>query len=98
MYLGDPSTALVRPNTIVLTESMAKKYFGEQDPIDQTMYYQNQYPLKVTAIIEDVSGTSHLPFDILISHNLVSHSRLDRSNKSGIIKLRLYFLSRLLFI
>ncbi|MGD1894923.1 MAG: ABC transporter permease [Cyclobacteriaceae bacterium] len=47
---GDPATALNEPSSVVLTEEMAKKYFGDQDPIGQTLEYENEYPLVVTGV------------------------------------------------
>jgi putative ABC transport system permease protein len=68
---GDPKTALIEPNSIVLTESMAKKYFGEQPAIGQVIRLNNQYDLKVTGLIEDVPPNTHLPFQFLVSWSTV---------------------------
>jgi len=67
MYLGDPSTALVRPNTIVITESMATKYFGEVDPVGQIITDERNEPLEVTGVVRDVPNNSHFIFDALVS-------------------------------
>lgn len=63
---GDPKTCLVDPNTIVLTERIAKKYFGDDDPLDKQIFIDDELH-KVTAIIEDVPENTHLKFDILVS-------------------------------
>lgn len=60
MIQGDPKTALMEPNSIVLTESMATKYFGEIDPMGKTMNYSKTLDLKVTGIVEDMPQNSHL--------------------------------------
>lgn len=64
---GDPKTALSEPFSIVLTETMAKKYFGGSDPIGKIIRYENQYDMKVTGVMKDIPTTSHLQFDCLAS-------------------------------
>ncbi len=64
---GNPKTALAEPNTVVLTESIAKKYFGQKDAMGQVINVDKQFPLKVTGIIKDVPGNTSLPFTFLIS-------------------------------
>jgi putative ABC transport system permease protein len=63
---GDKKTALREPYSIVLTESMAKKYFGNEDPVGQTlkMDYDNY---KVTGVVQDTPENSHFRFSCLIS-------------------------------
>lgn len=72
---GDKKTALREPFSIVLTESMAKKYFGNEEPVGQTlkMDYDNY---KVTGVMEDVPENSHFRFS-----NLISFSTWSRNNK-----------------
>ncbi len=64
---GQPAGALTDPNTIVLTKSMAEKYFGQENPIGQVIRYNNDIDLQVVAVIEDVPKNSHVTFDCLIS-------------------------------
>ena len=63
---GDPKAALTSPKSIVLTRSMAKKYFGDQDPIGKTFTLENKYDLGVTGIVEDIPHNTHLRFDALV--------------------------------
>ena len=64
---GDPKTALTRRNSIVLTESMARKYFGTEEPIGKVLtMFQGRYVFTVSAVIKDVPKNSHLHFDCLI--------------------------------
>jgi putative ABC transport system permease protein len=74
---GDKKTALREPFSIVLTESTAKKYYGDEDPLGQTlkMDYDNY---KVTGVVEDVPENSHFRFS-----NLISFSTWSRNNKEG---------------
>jgi putative ABC transport system permease protein len=65
---GNPKTALVEPNSIVLTESVAKKYFGTVDGlIGKTLQNDKNEVYKITAVIKDVPKNSHLTFNLLIS-------------------------------
>jgi putative ABC transport system permease protein len=67
---GDPSTALKEPGGIIISERMAKKYFGNEDPLDKTITctYGNDINLKVTGVIENIPSNSHFKFDFLISY------------------------------
>ena len=63
---GDPKTALVAPQSIVLTQQTAERYFGSADPIAKSMIF-NGKPVKVTGVCANVPLNSHLSFDCLIS-------------------------------
>ncbi len=62
---GDPATALNCPNTIVLTSSTAKRYFGKEDPIGKILVAEEGLNFEVTGVIEDVPSQSHFKFDML---------------------------------
>jgi len=64
---GNPRTALDRPDAIVLTKSMAEKYFENEDPIGKTINSDNRRDYIVTAVVEDVPENSHFHFDFLRS-------------------------------
>ncbi len=63
---GDSKNALIEPNTIVLTETTAAKYFGKTDPINKTLVNGDD-TYKVTGVIKDVPFNSHFRFDGLMS-------------------------------
>ncbi len=65
--LGNPKTALTQPNTVVLTRSTAKKYFGDENPLGKQMNADNLRDYLVTGVVEDVPHNSHLHFDFLAS-------------------------------
>jgi putative ABC transport system permease protein len=67
MMQGDPNTCLVAPNSIVLTESAAKRYFGNENAFGKTMKLSDTIDVMVKGIIEDVPKTAHLRFDYLLS-------------------------------
>lgn len=63
---GDPRTALQEPHSIVLTEEMARKYFGDQDPMGQTLSVDGK-TFKITGILENHTHNTHLQFNFLVS-------------------------------
>jgi putative ABC transport system permease protein len=65
---GDRRTALSDPNSICLSETMARKYFRNADPLGQVLVLQNQFDFKVTGVFRDVPANSHLQFDFLVSY------------------------------
>jgi putative ABC transport system permease protein len=71
--LGDPATSLTEPNSIVLTQQIRYKYFGDENPVGKVLITGNGDQYKVTGVIEDLPGNSHLQFDALISTNSKSN-------------------------
>lgn len=67
MIQGDPSTALVQPNSVVITESTAKKYFNSTDVVGKTMIIGDTGNYKITGVIKDIPKQSHFHFDFFIS-------------------------------
>lgn len=68
MIRGDPSSALVRPRSMVLTEEFAAKYFGTEDPIGKQLTVESDTVLyTVTGVMQNVPDNSHIKFDILAS-------------------------------
>jgi putative ABC transport system permease protein len=64
---GNPQTALARPNTVVISEAMARKYFGDENPIGKTLNVDNESDLQVTGVMKNVRRNSHFRFDFLVS-------------------------------
>jgi putative ABC transport system permease protein len=65
--LGSPEKALNEPNTIVITETFASKYFGKANPIGEVLKTSNFGNCRVTGVIKDIPANSHLRFDCMIS-------------------------------
>ena len=63
---GDSRTAMQRPDGIVITQAVATKFFGKQDPVGKVLTSDNG-PLTVTGVIEDVPPSSHFHFKIAFS-------------------------------
>ncbi|MBT1695815.1 ABC transporter permease [Fulvivirgaceae bacterium PWU4] len=65
---GDPKTALLEPNSVVITKSMATKYFGEQSALGKMLTIGNEnQAYKVTGITEDSPLNSHFRYNLLLS-------------------------------
>lgn len=65
---GDPKTALTEPNTVVLSESIAHKLFGQEDPIGKIVRQNHRRVLKVTGVYRDMPSNTHLKADALLSY------------------------------
>ncbi|MGA7306309.1 MAG: ABC transporter permease [Rhodothermales bacterium] len=66
LRLGNEETALDAPSTVVLTQEMAIKYFGDRNPLGQTIEMDGQ-PLTVTGVFKPIPNRSHLHFDFAVS-------------------------------
>ena len=78
---GNPHTAFQNPGAIVLTESAARKLFGDSDPINKTIKIDKNQDFQtgiVTGIVEDPPVNSHLNFDALVSMKTVENSLVPR--------------------
>ena len=64
---GNPQLALTEPNTIVISESAAKRHFANQNPIGQTLNLDNKKDFKVTAVMKDIPENAHFRADFFIS-------------------------------
>jgi len=62
---GDPETVLDSPFSLILTESTAKRYFGDEPAIGKTLTLEEQLPMEVTGIMQDLPAQSHFKIDIL---------------------------------
>ncbi|MEO9850305.1 MAG: ABC transporter permease [Reichenbachiella sp.] len=68
-FIQGNSESLNEPDNIVLTESTAKKFFGDENPVGKIITLNNGFWLDVAGVIEDPLPTSHLKFDLLVSRN-----------------------------
>ncbi len=73
---GDPKTVLKGPNKAVLTESIARKYFGDENPVGKTILVgNNQTVYEVTGVNADTPSNTHFTFDVLLSFSSIPFSR-----------------------
>jgi putative ABC transport system permease protein len=72
LLVGDPKTALTKPGSIVLSQELAKKYFGDADPMGQMMKWDNAMDVQVTGILGEIPRNSHIEFEGLVSFNTIT--------------------------
>jgi len=77
---GDPATALSRIDGVVITEDMAKKYFGDKDPMGKIMKRGNNENSVVTGVLANIPGNSHLQFDCLLPMAFLARTNSDLKN------------------
>ncbi len=65
---GNAKTALAEPGAVVLSESMAAKYFGDENPVGKVITGDDLYEFTITGIMADMPGNSHFHFDFLASY------------------------------
>ena len=71
MIQGNPNTALHEPNQVVLTESTAKRFFGDKNPLGQFISASGKNSI-ITGVCEDPPSNSHFKFSYLVSSSSVS--------------------------
>jgi putative ABC transport system permease protein len=64
---GNPKRALAEPNSVVISESAAKRHFGAQNPMGQPLIFDNNRTFKVTGVMRDMPTNSHFRSDFFIS-------------------------------
>ncbi|HXB34732.1 MAG TPA: ABC transporter permease [Puia sp.] len=85
MIRGNAATALANPFACVISEKMARLYFGDRDPIGQTLHMHdddfNDELAKVTGVFEEVPANTHLKFDVLFSYKTLYTRRKDANKR-----------------
>jgi putative ABC transport system permease protein len=69
LLAGDGKTALAEPNSIVITEDVAMRYFGDEDPLGKTLQLEQKIDLKVTGVMKALPYTSHFHINCFISYS-----------------------------
>ena len=77
---GNSQTALTDPFSILLTPDLARKYFGDADPINKVIRMNNQFNLKVTGIFKPFPSAAHLHPQVLISFNTLKDTAIYGEN------------------
>jgi putative ABC transport system permease protein len=72
---GNPDTALLDPNTLILSRNTAQKYFGDEDPVGKTLRLNDRTDYLVTGVFEEIPGNSHFHFDVFISMTSLAESK-----------------------
>lgn len=86
--IGSPEEALKDINTVVITESLAKKYFGNADPVGESIRINQLWggydiPFTVSAVIQDMPPNSHFHMDLMVGINSVKEIAEGRENAWG---------------
>jgi putative ABC transport system permease protein len=89
---GNPKTALVAPNSIVLTEKLARIFFGQDDALGKTLRVDNGDSFTVTGVVADVPQNSQITFNGLISMSTARKMRSDIFGWWGYVDFYTYFL------
>ncbi len=79
---GNPKIAMTRPDAVLVTESIAKKYFGNQDAMGKTMRIGNEKTVTVTGVLSDDNQNSHVQFDIIMPMSALLATDQDLKTKS----------------
>ena len=73
---GDKNTALLEPNTIVISETVAEKYFGKEDPVGKLLDFKDaNTSFKITGVMLNMPANAHFHFDMLASMSSLPDSR-----------------------
>ncbi|HEV3251469.1 MAG TPA: ABC transporter permease, partial [Puia sp.] len=92
MIFGNPHTALVAANSIVLTKTVAQKFFGNGNPVGQSLRVDNQDMFLVTGVMEDIPPNSQFTFNGLISMATAKKQRPDIFDAWGYVDFYTYLL------
>jgi len=65
---GSPAKALNEEFTVIINEEMARKYFGDKDPIGETLLFAGKHSFRVTAVVKDFPENSHINFNMLVPY------------------------------
>jgi putative ABC transport system permease protein len=77
---GDVKKSFEAPFTVVMTQTMARKYFGNANPIGKSILLNDKYPASVIAVVKDVPSNSHFKFDMAVSYTTFETLRTDILN------------------
>jgi len=77
---GNPQTALVDPFSIMLTEALARKYFGSSDPMNKMIRMNNQFNFRVTGVFKELPSNAHFHPNLLMSFNTLKDSAVYGEN------------------
>lgn len=86
LVAGVDKNLLTKPHSIVVSKSMAQKYFGDEDPLGKTLNVNGEFDFEVCGVIEDVPPASHIKFDGLMPFDFMSelfHFPMDSWNSNS---------------
>ena len=75
---GNPAKILQNPNEIVLSEKLALKFFGQQNPLNQIITLDKDVDMKVVGVMADYPSTSDFPFEAFVSYETIKKEHVER--------------------
>lgn len=66
---GDKENVLTELNTAIITERIARKYFGDRDPVNEVFWFKNQIPFTITGILKDLPAHTDIKSEIFVSYS-----------------------------
>ena len=72
LVLGDPGTALDEPYSMVISEDLAFKYFGAEDPVGKVVNLDNRWDFMVTGVMKNIPTNSHMRPDMFVSYTTMN--------------------------
>ena len=72
LVLGDPGTALSEPYSMVISEDLAYKYFGAEDPVGKVVNLDNRWDFTVTGVMKNIPTNSHMRPDMFVSYSTMN--------------------------
>ncbi len=87
---GNPKKALSQPFSVVLSESLGRKYFGDDDPLNKILILDGETRVTVTGIMADMPQNSHFRVDILLSLSTLTEAWWSRETASSWTRLMLH--------
>jgi putative ABC transport system permease protein len=82
---GDPKTVLAGPDKLVITNSAAKKYFGNEDPVGKTVNVGGTKDFLITGVAEDAPGASQIRFDFVGTFSSLNAAKEEKWNEANYI-------------
>lgn len=89
---GNPAKALTEPYTVLINEAMAVKYFGNQNPIGESLVFGGKHPFKVIGVVKNFPENSHIRFNMLVPYESMYHLENDQAAKVMRLNLSVNFI------
>ena len=80
MIAGDATSALTRPNAIILSASTARKFFGDKNPLGKMLRVGGSTDMEITGVVQDMPANTHIHFDVMAS--MASHPWIKNAENS----------------
>jgi len=77
---GDPQTALISPDSIVVSEAMAERFFGTDNPIGKVLKVNNSSEYRISAVMKNLPANTHFDFDFIIPFEILVRQDRDPEN------------------